>query len=145
MREPFYRLFSIHAFLQSGDDIKNEKEGRLVDYEAVLAHIKSRLPTRAEIVECVVDFEEGMWRALPLAFLDVPIKGCAFYWTQTVWKKAQKLGLRLCYTKDEQSEAQGINITSLDRRRGTQLAEQEADSVEKGEAFRLPLSLGEVP
>ncbi|CAH1274504.1 Hypp5322 [Branchiostoma lanceolatum] len=49
---------------------------------------KSRLPTRAEMVECVVDFEGGMWRALPLAFLDVPIKGSAFHWTQTVWEKA---------------------------------------------------------
>ncbi|KAI8497683.1 Cytoplasmic dynein 1 heavy chain 1 [Branchiostoma belcheri] len=35
------------------------------DYTAVLTHLDARLPTH-NVAECEVDFEEGMWRALPI-------------------------------------------------------------------------------
>ncbi|KAI8487933.1 hypothetical protein Bbelb_343810 [Branchiostoma belcheri] len=70
------------------------------DYIAVLTHLKERLPTH-NVVECVVDFEEGMWRALPVVFPGINIKGCAFHRTKVIWKHAQQLGLQVAYCEDE--------------------------------------------
>ncbi|CAH1266671.1 Hypp3496 [Branchiostoma lanceolatum] len=49
------------------------------------------------MVECLVDFDEGMGLALSAGVLERPD-----HWTQTVWNTAQKLGLQVSYTKDEQ-------------------------------------------
>ncbi|KAI8522187.1 hypothetical protein Bbelb_019410 [Branchiostoma belcheri] len=87
--EPFYQLFSIHAFLESGSPVLRT----YVSPEEAGLHDSLAPPgcatSNSQRGECEVDFEEGMWRALPVVFPDINIKRHAFH-----WKHAQQLGLQ---------------------------------------------------
>lgn len=43
----------------------------------------------------MVDFEAAMWRAIQDRFPGFIIQGCAFHWTQAVFRKVQELGLQV--------------------------------------------------
>lgn len=106
-RAPFKQLFSVNAFVQSGDDTKqlplvfvlmSGKKKR--DYKAVLKKLKEILQT-VRVGNLVIDFEMAMWKAFPQVFPGVKITGCLFHWTQALWRKLQELGLQKAYTDDK--------------------------------------------
>ena len=42
-----------------------------------------------------------MWKAIPEVFSDIKIMGCAFHWTQCIWRKIQEIGLAPAYQHDD--------------------------------------------
>ncbi|XP_076047284.1 uncharacterized protein LOC143028802 [Oratosquilla oratoria] len=105
-RDPFKQLFSINAFVKSGENTKQiplvfalMSGRRKKDYKAVLKKLKDKLGT-VHVRNLVIDFEIAMWTAFPRLFLGVKITGCLFHWTQSVWRKAQEIGLQHAFIKD---------------------------------------------
>jgi transposase-like protein len=43
----------------------------------------------------VADFEAALWQALKARFPRCPIQGCAFHWSQAVFRKVQEHGLQV--------------------------------------------------
>ena len=74
------------------------------DYVAVFKHLKSVLPHQPFVQEIVLDFEKAVWRVSSKVFPMATVKGCAFHWSQSVWRKMQEIGLQTLYTSDS-----GIN------------------------------------
>ncbi|XP_077870100.1 uncharacterized protein LOC144363041 [Saccoglossus kowalevskii] len=66
------------------------------DYISVLHGIKQLLPEAIALSECMVDFEEAMWKAIRDVYPAVNIKGCAFH-----WRHIQSAGLQRAYMEDE--------------------------------------------
>ncbi|KAI0220396.1 hypothetical protein LSAT2_028071 [Lamellibrachia satsuma] len=107
VREPFVQLWSIHAFVRDGDNMKQVpllfcmmSRRRTNDYVAVLQAILEVLPGTPAVAEIVMDFERAAWRAADRVMPDIRCQGCAFHWGQAVWRKAQELGLRRVYLED---------------------------------------------
>ncbi|XP_002739631.1 uncharacterized protein LOC100367179 [Saccoglossus kowalevskii] len=71
------------------------------DYISVLHGVKQLLPEAIALSECMVDFEEAMWKAIRDVYPAVNIKGCAFHWKQAVWRHNQSTGLQIAYMEDE--------------------------------------------
>jgi hypothetical protein len=103
VKAPFTQLFSIHAFLKSSDDTTKQvplayafmsgKSKR--DYKHVLEKIVDSLPCQPKVNTFVLDFEAAMWKAIQGLYPEVNLQGCAFHWTQAVWRKLQSLGMFL--------------------------------------------------
>ena len=72
---------------------------RKVDYTAVLKTLLLHLE-RPHVHELVVDFEAAIWAAARDVMPRITIRGCAFHWTQTVWRKVQSIELQGTYTND---------------------------------------------
>ena len=58
------------------------------------------IPTQS-VQRVTVNFEHALWCAFRKEMPDVEVKGCAFHWTQAVWRKVQLLGLQTAYTDDK--------------------------------------------
>ncbi|KAI8506947.1 hypothetical protein Bbelb_153860 [Branchiostoma belcheri] len=108
VRAPFYQLFSVHAFIRSGDVIKQVplayafmSSKREIDYLSVLLELQNALPADIELQECVMDFEAPAWQAFASVFPGARLKGCAFHWCQAVWRKVQEYGLQTAYREDQ--------------------------------------------
>ena len=111
VKSPFTQLYSIHVFIRSEGNVKQVPVAFVVmsgkrkrDYIAVFRHLKSVLPQQPAVREIVLDFEKAVWRASSKVFPTASIKGCAFHWSQSVWRKMQEIGLQTLYTSDS-----GIN------------------------------------
>jgi hypothetical protein len=50
-----------------------------------------------QVESFVLDFEIAAWQACREVFPGLPVKGCVFHWTQSVWKHVQYLGLAPAY------------------------------------------------
>ena len=108
VREPFTQLWSLHAFVRSGDDTKQVpllfivvSRRRAKDYKAVFRAVLDMLPGKAAVHEIVMDFERAVWKAAATVLPNVRRPGCAFHWGQAVWRKVQGLGLQQQFMQDD--------------------------------------------
>ena len=62
-------------------------------YNKFLKALRKVLPDLINIKKMVMDFETGLWSAMRSLFPAVELQGCAFHWTQAIWRKVQDLGL----------------------------------------------------
>ena len=93
-RQPFSQLFTINAFVKSGDHAKQVPllfvvmSGRKKrDYRAVLQEVLSILPSPPAVRRITLDFERALWTVLRQLLPDVSLQGCLFHWTQALWRK----------------------------------------------------------
>ncbi|VDI72607.1 Hypothetical predicted protein [Mytilus galloprovincialis] len=103
VRKPFTQLFTVHAFLQKEDSIKQVplvfvlmSRKRKRDYKAVFERLKQIVPDLRVEAFCL-DFESAAWSAIKIVFPTAEIKGCSFHWCQAVMRKVAKLGLKTAY------------------------------------------------
>ncbi|XP_033759180.1 uncharacterized protein LOC117341440 [Pecten maximus] len=106
VKHPFTQLFSIHGFIRSGSSMKQiplafcfMSGKRTEDYYEVLRSIDRQLPDEIRLELCVVDFEAAVWQAIRQRYPDCRIQGCAFHWSQAVFRKVQELGLQTAYNE----------------------------------------------
>ena len=107
VRQPFTQLFTVNAFIRSGECSKQiplvfcvMSGKRKKDYKKVLQEILKMLPTKPRVKTIIGDFERAIWNALTAVYPDVQLKGCLFHWTQALWRKTQELGLQRAYSED---------------------------------------------
>nr|XP_034299172.1 uncharacterized protein LOC117680748 [Crassostrea gigas] len=74
---------------------------RKTDYAKVLSVLLDHMPRQPKVDSVVVDFEAGLWQAIRETMPDLEIHGCAFHWTQAVWRKATEIGLSSAYRHDD--------------------------------------------
>ncbi|CAC5388183.1 unnamed protein product [Mytilus coruscus] len=67
----------------------------------VLRFIDRRLPEDISLDGFVADFEAGLWQALKQRFPRYAIQGCAFHWSQAVFRKVQEHGLQTAYNQKD--------------------------------------------
>jgi hypothetical protein len=60
-----------------------------------------------------MDFELTVWQVLRREFPETKLRGCVFHWTQSVWRKVQKLGLQSSYSKDPATNSYVRKILAL--------------------------------
>ena len=103
VKRPFYQLWSIHAFIQQKDTMKQVPllfvlmSRRMKDnYINILEYLKRKL-TRISVQCVVMDFEQAVWGAFRSVFPSINLRGCSFHWGQTVWRKIQDVGLAPAY------------------------------------------------
>ena len=53
----------------------------------VLKAILDVLPDQPSVDRVVLDFEKAMWAAVRSVLPGVTLMGCAFHWTQALWRK----------------------------------------------------------
>ena len=93
VRKPFTQLFTINAFLRSGEG-ENTKQVPLVyvlmsgksraNYRAVFTALLDQLPNPPDVITITADFEVGMWQAAQQVLSGVTINGCVFHHTQAI-------------------------------------------------------------
>ena len=110
-RQPFSQLFTINAFVKSGDQAKQVPllfvvmSGRKKrDYRAVLQEVLSILSSPPGVRRITLDFERALWTVLRQLLPDVSLQGCLFHWTQALWRKVSMINnlhtlftYKLCY------------------------------------------------
>ena len=93
-KAPFTQLLTVNAFVRCEDHAKqvplvfalmsgkNKK-----DYRAVIREIIKNIPGQPSVKKVTVDFERAIWSAFQKVLPEVRIMGCAFYWSQALWRK----------------------------------------------------------
>ena len=64
-----------------------------VDYVKILKKILKLLNNECAVEEVVMDFERATWRAFQKVFPNAVLRGCAFHWTQSLFRNLKKIGL----------------------------------------------------
>ncbi len=107
VKKPFMQLYSIHVFIKNGEFTKQVpvmfslmSSKRQVDYEAVFRKINDIVSRAVRVHEFVLDFEQAVWQAIRTVFPNAVVQGCAFHWSQAVWRKMQSLGLQVPYREN---------------------------------------------
>ena len=95
-RHPFSQLLTVNAFVRADDHAKQVPllfvlmSGRKKkDYKAVFLAILDVLPIRPLVKKITLDFEKALWSVLRHLFPSAKIIGCAFHWTQALWRKVR--------------------------------------------------------
>ena len=57
------------------------------DYRAVIREIIKNIPGQPSVRKVTVDFERAIWSAFQKVLPEVRIMGCAFHWSQALWRK----------------------------------------------------------
>jgi hypothetical protein len=97
VRPPFKQLLSIHAYVKKEGNIKHiplcfvlMSNRRKRDYRAVLSSVVALMPA-VSVKEIMSDFESALWRSTRHVLgVNVRHFGCAFHWSQAVWRKIQR-------------------------------------------------------
>lgn len=55
----------------------------------VLQEILGLLPQEPSVRKVTLDFEKAVWAALRIVLPEVELQGCAFHWTQAIWRKVR--------------------------------------------------------
>ena len=107
LRNPFFQLFSIHAFaLKSSEAIQLPLSFWLMtrrqklDYVAILETINTSFSSNNESERVILDFKAALWRAFETVFPQVKLTGCSFHFTQAIFRHVQMPGLQNCYQND---------------------------------------------
>ena len=69
------------------------------DYKDVLRAVIGLLPSEPRVKRVVIDFERAMWKGFVSVMPEVELKGCAFHWSQAVWRKVQEYSRQQQYMK----------------------------------------------
>ena len=92
---------------------------RRKDYKCVFRALIAMLPRRPRVQAVVSDFEAAVWLAAREVLPGVLQRGCAFHFSQAVWRNIQAVGLQCAYTSDERvnrvSSNDGIAISTCRR------------------------------
>jgi hypothetical protein len=105
--KPYYQLVTIHGryeerVLPMAYCLLKRKQLRL--YRQVLRSIKRRVYNvtgqQFEPRKVICDFELSLILALQTELSQTSIKGCFFHFTQSVWRRIQKLGLERAYRRN---------------------------------------------
>jgi len=94
---------------------------RRKDYKCVFRALIATLPHRPRVQAVVSDFEAAVWSAAREVQPGVLQRGCAFHFSQAVWRNIQAVGLQCAYTSDERvsrvrvSSNDGIAISTCRR------------------------------
>jgi len=108
IKQPFTQLFSIHAFVKEDGELMQAplafvvlSRRRRKDYKRVFCALIAALPRRPRVQAVVPDFEAAVWsrKVLP----GVLQRGCAFHFSQAVWRNIQAVDLQCAYTSDERT------------------------------------------
>ena len=62
-------------------------EKKKKDYRAVIREIIKNIPGQPSVKKVTVDFERAIWSAFQKVLPEVRIMGCAFHWSQALWRK----------------------------------------------------------
>ena len=57
------------------------------DYREVIREIIKNIPGQPSVKKVTVDFERAIWSAFQKVLPEVRIMGCAFHWSQALWRK----------------------------------------------------------
>ena len=111
VKDPFLQMFSVHVFVRYDNCIKQIPVAFVVmsrrskeDYEQVFRELLKLLP-QVHVKKIVLDFERAIWSTLRSMmshneFPKVTLKGCAFHYTQAVYRRIGILGLATQYKRD---------------------------------------------
>lgn len=106
-KAPFTQLLTVNAFVRREDHAKQVplvfalmSGKKKKDYRAVIREIIKNIPGQPSVKKVTVDFERAIWSAFQKVLPEVRIMGCAFHWSQALWRKVQELGLQQGYRND---------------------------------------------
>ena len=95
-RPPFTQLLTVNTFVKQDDHAKQVPLLFVVmsgknkkDYRKVFKQLLEILPTAPAVKRITLDFEKAVWAVLRNLFPDVKQQGCAFHWTQALWRKVR--------------------------------------------------------
>ena len=95
VKDPFYKLFTVHAFIKSSDKLKqvpliyclmSGKEK--ADYKGVFSTSQSLMNP----IGLVTYFESAIWGGFTETFHGIKIFGCVFHSTQAVYRRMTQMG-----------------------------------------------------
>jgi len=93
-RYPFNQLFTINAFVKSGEQAKQVPRlfalmsgKRKRDYRAMLRAVLDPLPSPPAVRKVTLDFECTLWTVFRELLPNIALQGCLFHWTQALWRK----------------------------------------------------------
>ena len=100
-KAPFTQLLTINAFVRSEEHAKQitlvfvlMSGKKRKDYRAVVKDILRLLPNQPSVKKITIDFERAIWSTFRKLLPEVRIMGCAFHWTQALWRK---VSINLCH------------------------------------------------